>query len=139
MLRHWSDTANNSYKMMNDEKRINYRLGLATVKRGRLVGYHAPPEAGDKAELLTRPFVLDKPQLRINADAAKGEVRAALTTEDGTPIHKCSIGECQPIRQDGLALPIRWRRRSDLSDLVGKKVRLRMRAKNATRYGLSTA
>lgn len=130
---------NHSYKMMNDEKRVSYRLGLATVKRGRLVGYHAPPEAGDKAELLTRPFVLDKPHLRINADAAEGEVRAALATEAGTPIHRCSLKECQPVRQDGLALPIRWKRRSDLSDLVGKKVRLRISAKRAALYGLSMA
>jgi len=129
---------NHSYKMMNDEKGINYRLGLATVKRGRLVGYHAPPEAGDNAELLTRPFVLDKPHLKINAAAAKGEVRVALTTEDGAPIQRCSIMDCQPIRQDGLALPVRWPRRPDLRDLVGKKVRLRIAAKAATLYGLST-
>ena len=129
---------NHSYKMMNDRKSIDYGLGLATVKRGRLAGYHAPPEAGDKAELLTRPFLLDKPQLRINADAAKGQIKVALTGETGAAISGCSYADAMPIRQDGLDVPLRWKGSRDLSDLVGKPIRARVKAENAAIYGLST-
>ena len=97
---------NHSYKMMNDRKTIDYGLGLTTVKRGRLAGYHAPPQAADKAELLTRPFVLDKPQLRVNANATQGEIKVALTSESGTTIPGCSYEDALPVQQDGLNIPL---------------------------------
>ena len=81
-------------------------LGLGVVCRGRLVGYHASPEAGELAELLTRPFMLDRPQLRINADAANGGVKVTVATEDGLPISGFSAKDAQPIREDSLGLPL---------------------------------
>ncbi len=127
---------NHSYKMMNDRKTIDYGLGLATVPKGRLAGYRASPEAGDKGELLSRPFLLTRPGLTINADAAGGQVRAALTNEDGTAISGRTAKEAVPIRADGLALPLRWRNGDDLGDLAGKRIRLRISARNATLFGL---
>ncbi len=127
---------NHSYKMMNDRKTIDYGLGLATLPKGRLAGYRASPEAGNKGELLTRPFLVAKPGLTINADAAGGEVRAALANEDGAAIPGRSAKEAVPIRADGLTLSLRWKNGGDVSDLVGRRVRLRISAQNATLFGL---
>jgi len=127
---------NHSYKMMNDRKSDDYGLGLATVPKGRLIGYRASPEAEDKGGLLTRPFLLTNPGLTINADAAGGEVRTALTSEDGTAISGRSTTEAVPIQADGLTLPLRWKNGSDLSDLAGRRVRLRISVRNATLFGL---
>ena len=125
-----------SYRMMTDEKTIKMRLGLGIVKRGRLVGYHAD---ADEGELLTRPFVLDKPRLLLNADGAKGQVVAALAHGDGQPVRGCAKDDCEPISQDGLDMPLRWKGKADLSDLVGKPIRVRLAARNAALYALRTA
>lgn len=121
------------YKMMTNEKTVKMRLGLGIVKRGRLVGYHA---GDDEGELLTRPFILDKPCLLLNANAARGQVRAALAHGDGRPVRGCAKDDCEPISQDGLDLPLRWKGKADLSDLTGKKVRLRIAARNAALYAI---
>ncbi len=123
-----------NYKIMNKEKTLKMRLGLGIVRRGRLVGYHAGEAEG---ELLTRPFVLDRPQLMLNTNAALGEVKAALACGDGTPVPGCSMKQAEPIRKDGLDLPLRWKNNADLRKFVGKKVRLRVAAKNAVLYAVS--
>jgi hypothetical protein len=110
-------------------------IGLGTVKRGRLVGYHA---GDDEGELLTRPFLLDKPRLLINADAANGQVTAGLAREDGRPISGYSNKQFQPVGEDGLDLPMRWSGKNDLTDLVGKRIRVRIAVKNAAIFGLRT-
>ena len=124
---------NHNYEIMNKEKVHKMSLGLGVVKRGRLVGYHAGEAKG---ELLTRPFLLEKPQLLLNTDAADGEVSAALASEDGTPISKYSREQCEPIRIDGLDVPLRWKGNPELGDLVGKKVRLRITARKAVLYAV---
>ncbi len=123
-----------NYKIMNEEKGLRMRLGLGIVKKGRLVGYHAGSAEG---ELLTRPFVLDHSLLTLNADAASGEIKSALVAEDGTPIPGYSMNEADPIRKDGFELPLRWNDKADLRNLAGKKIRLRITARNAALFGLS--
>ncbi len=125
-----------NYKIMNGEKTLKMRLGLAVVKRGRLVGYHAGNLEG---ELLTRPFLLDKPRLLLNADARNGEVKAALANGDGTPIAGYSKADCEPIAANGLDLPLRWGGKAKLEHLVGKRVRLRLAARQAALYAVRTA
>ena len=125
-----------NYKIMNQEKTLKMRLGLATVRRGRLVGYHAGDAEG---ELLTRPFLLDKPCLLLNTDAAGGEVRAALMRADGRPIPGYSKDVCEPLHSDGLDMPLRWQGKRDLGDLKGTRVRVRISARNAALYALQTA
>ena len=125
-----------NYTFRTKDKDVKMRIGLGIVKRGRLAGYHA---GDDEGELLTRPFLLDRPRLLLNANAKDGEVRAALAAEDGKPIPGCSKEDCEPIRQNGLDLSIRWKNRADLRDLVGKKIRLRIAARNAALYALQTS
>jgi hypothetical protein len=109
-------------------------VGLATVPRGRLIGYVAKQAPG---ELLTRPFPVNGRQLTLNADAAQGEVKAALVDEYGTPIAGLALQDARPIRRDGLDLPLQWKDNRSLDHLVGQTVRLRITAANAAIYGLS--
>jgi len=121
------------YKMMTHDKTIKMRLGLGIIKRGRLVGYHA---GDDEGELLTRPFTLEHPHLLLNADAAGGDVRAALAHGDGRPVPGFAKSDSEPIRANGLDLPLRWEGKTDLSSLVGQEIRLRIAARNAALYAL---
>jgi len=111
-------------------------VGLATVPRGRLVGYVAKQAPG---ELLTRPFPLSGPELTLNADAAKGEVKAGLADEGGVPIGGLTLQHAQPIRCNGLDLPLQWKGKRSLNHLIGQTVRLRITATNAALYGLGVA
>jgi hypothetical protein len=101
-----------------------------------LVGYVAKQAPG---ALLTRPFPLSGPELTLNADAAKGEVKAGLADEGGTPIGGLTLQDAQPIRSNGLDLPLQWNGKRTLDHLVGQTVRLRITAKNAALYGLGMA
>jgi len=121
------------YKMMTNDKTLKMRLGLGIIKRGRLVGYHA---GDDEGELITRPFVLGKPNLLLNANASGGQVRAALAHGDGRPVPGCTRDDCEPITQDGLDMPLRWKGKGDLGNLVGQQVRLRIAARNAAIYAV---
>ncbi len=111
-------------------------VGLATVPRGRLVGYVATQAPG---ELLTRPFPLSGPELTLNADAAKGEVKAGLADEGGSPIGGLTLQDAQPIRCNGLDLPLQWKGKRTLDHMIGQTVRLRITAKNAALYGVGVA
>ena len=63
-------------------------------------------------------------------------MRAALAHSDGRPIPGFARNDSEPIRADGLDLPLRWEGKPDLSSLMGQKVRLRLAARNAALYAL---
>jgi hypothetical protein len=73
-----------------EDKDGNLRMWYVT--RREIPGYtgsareytlrYAKSTDGVKWILLTRPFLLEKPQLLLNTDAANGEVNAALTSEE---------------------------------------------------------
>ena len=120
------------YQMMNDEKLDKRQIGLGIVPRGRLVGYHA----GDhEAELLTRPFVLTAPRLFLNADAACGEVKAAVAHGSGKPIAGLRKSDFIPVTANGLDLRMAWRGQEQLNNLVGQQIRLRLSVRAGAVYG----
>ena len=121
------------YQMMNDEKLDKRQIGLGIVPRGRLVGYHAGEQKG---ELLTRPFVLTSPQLFLNADAANGEIKAAVAHSTGKPIPGLGKSDFIPITANGLDLPMKWHGQKELDELVGQRIRLRLTVRNGAVYGL---
>lgn len=123
-----------SYQMMNDQRLPQMSLGLATVPVGRLVGYHAGVEMG---QLLTRPFRLRSADLRLNAYAPAGEIKAALVRADGTAVPGCEIAHARPIRSDSSSLPLSWDDAPDLTAAIGQDVRLRINATNAAVFAVS--
>jgi len=120
------------YQMMNDEELDQRQLGLGIVPRGRLVGYHAGDHEG---ELLTRPFVLTAPWIFLNADAARGEVKAAVARGTGEPVPGLGKADFTPVTANGLALPMTWRGQEQLNKLVGQRIRLRLSVRASAVYG----
>ena len=120
------------YQMMNDEQFDNRQVGLGTVPRGRLVGYHAGDHEG---ELLTRPFVLTAPRLLLNANAAGGEIKAAVAHGTGKPVSGLGKADFAPVTADGLDLPMTWRGQEQLDKLVGQRIRLRLSVRAGAVYG----
>ena len=58
-----------NYTMRTDDKRVKMRIGLGTVKRGRLVGYHA---GDDEGELLTRSVLARQAAVADQCRCRKG-------------------------------------------------------------------
>lgn len=91
---------------------------------------------GGTGQLTTRTLVPRAPCLSLNHLGPSGEVRAQVTTPEQTPIPGYSFDECQPLRGDSVAAPVRWRERPDLAGLVGQPVRLQIRLADARLYAI---
>ena len=58
-------------------------IGVATLLRDRLVGWHAGPREGT---VVTKPFVLDGPSLVVNVDAKYGAFAVEVLDAEGAAI-----------------------------------------------------
>ena len=87
-----------------------------------------------EGEVVTRPLLFSGGRLAINyATSAAGNVQVELQDEAGRAI-RLHAGECPEIYGDELERLVRWNGTSDVSALAGKKVRLRVRLKDADLY-----
>ena len=91
---------------------------------------------GNWAGLTTKPVVLLSPELHLNAAAPYGEICFQATDLKSRPLEGFTFDDCLPIKeQDSLVLPVRWKDK-DLTQLVGRVVRLEARFRNARIYAL---
>ncbi len=96
-------------------------IGLATLKRDRWAAIEPVHIHG---VLRTQPVCWANRQLRINADAAGGSIRAELQDVRGTPIAEFTMDDCDPFTGDSLDHPMSWGGKSQLSDdIVGSAYR----------------
>ncbi|MBT7842064.1 MAG: hypothetical protein HN742_09335 [Lentisphaerae bacterium] len=109
-------------------------MGAVRLPRGRLVGYTAGEAAG---ELITRSFKWTNSELLLNTDAAGGSVEVAICNAGGSPIKGFTRHDAEPIRSDGLRVPVSFRGSAALASLRGRDVRLRVHAERAAVYGFS--
>ena len=112
------------------EAKTERQIGLARMKRDRYVALTPEQEQGT---LLTHPFLLPDGKLKINADAAKGEVEIRLLGEDGKPMSDFGEAMSKPIATDALAAEVQWPK--SLETLKGKAVRLEFKVRNAALFG----
>jgi hypothetical protein len=98
------------------------------VARLRLDGFVSlGPERG-RGTLLTKPFLFEGRELRLNVDPGHGRVRVAIhhkifLREDQT-LPGYSLEECDPITCDGVSVPVTWNGQGDLRALAGRPIRL---------------
>ena len=102
-------------------------IGLAKVKRGRLVSLEASFDGGT---VVTKPLELKGPRLLLNANAAYGEIAVSLLDEAGQPIAGC---EATVKGKDAVEIPVAFTQ--PLSTVAGKPLRLRFVLKNVQLFG----
>ena len=106
------------------------RLGVATLRKDGFVSYDTTSAEGI---LCTRPFTWAAKQLTVNA-TVRGELRARLLfAESGLPIPGFFWRDCEPIHDDSVAHPVRWK--GDVGVPTGKSVRLEFSLRDAELYG----
>jgi len=102
------------------------QIGLVKMKRDRYVAR----ETGSSGGSFKTPLViLNAAAMTLNADARAGEVQVQVLAPDGQPISGFARTDCEVIRGDILAAPVRWAH--SLSALAGRTVRLEFFLKNA--------
>jgi len=100
--------------------------GAVCMARLRMDGFVSLKGGIEWGSILTRPLVVERPELHVNVDAWRGQVRAELLdAEDGRPLPGFTRDECVPAVIDSIDEPIRWRDKADLSDVLGRTVRIR--------------
>ena len=122
----WSATA--------DSPGMPMAIGVATLGMDRFAGL--THSRGAPGELLTRLLVVEKSNLQINLESILNpEVSLAVLAEDGSVIPGFSFDDSEiDLFRDPFRCPVRWKRKSDLAELVNKKVWLQFRIQGAILY-----
>jgi hypothetical protein len=120
------------YKQGHKVNRFEERqIGLVKMKRDRYIAREAGPDGGS---LRTAPLILQGKNLTANIEpVGDGEVRVQLLAGDAQPITGFTFDDCQPIRADSVAAPVRWK--GDLATLNAKPVQIEFSLKSARLYG----
>lgn len=107
-------------------------IGLATLPLDRIVGLHAGAREGI---VVTKPFVLKGTKLLANVDARHGKIVVEVLDAESKIIPGYGAEDAVTYtRIDDLRLRPQWNAKRDLSEMVGKTVRLRFRFTLADLY-----
>jgi len=89
---------------------------------------------GDWAGFSTKPLVLLKGGLSMNAEASYGEIHCQLTDVESKPIEGFTFEDCVPLKnKDLLDWQLTWRNNS-MDRLVDKVIRLEVKLRDARLY-----
>lgn len=108
-------------------------IGRAEWRRHGFVSADAGPQGG---ELETKPLRAGAPELVVNADASRGELRVALLEADGRPIAGRGFAEASPLRADRTRWRAAWRDGTAVP--VDRPVRVVLRMTNVRLYSLES-
>jgi hypothetical protein len=117
----------------------HYRHPTMRLRRGtiRTDGFVSVQARGEQGEILTRPLIFSGDRLVVNyATDAVGWMRFELCDVDGTPLEGFSLVDSEVLFGNEIEHVVSWGDVSDLSDLAGQPVRLRVRMENADLYSI---
>ncbi len=115
----------------HNKKNRRSGIGLATLRKNGFVSLDAGSEAGT----VTTPAMRNvHGPLLVNANAGDGELRAELLNAGGIPIPGYTAADCLPVKSDGIAQTIRWRKHAELPG-TEERLRLRFVITAASLYG----
>ena len=101
----------------------------------RLDGFASVRAADSTGTVLTRPFVFKGKALAINfSTSAAGGLRFEMTRPDGTPIPGKTLADCREQIGNEIERTVTWKNGTDVSDLAGQPVRLRIELRDADLY-----
>lgn len=110
------------------------RLRRYTMRIDGFVSLKAPMKGG---EIITKPVTFTGKELLFNfATSAAGSIVVELQTPEGKPIPGFTEKEGIELFGDTLSRPVHWKTGTDVSQLAGKPVRLKIKLKDADLYSL---
>jgi len=115
----------------HNDKNRHSGIGLAILRKNGFVSLDAGEKKGT---VVTHPIGNARGPLLVNADARGGWLRAELLDVHGLPIPGYTAAECLPVRSDGVAQVIHWRKHAELPEMKAP-LRIRFVMANASLYG----
>ena len=107
-------------------------VGVAVHRLDGFVSADAPYTGG---QLITLPMVFRGSRLELNINvAAMGAARVEIQDEDGAPIPRFTLEDCDRILMNDVAHVVFWQGVPDVSELAGRPVRLRFVMSSAKLY-----
>ena len=100
--------------------------GAVCMARLRVDGFVALKGGIEWGSVMTRPVRVDAAELRLNADAWRGQIQAEiLDPDDGRALPGFTRDECVPLMTDHTDAVLRWQHHADLGGLSGRTVKIR--------------
>ena len=88
-------------------------------------------------EIITRPLTFDGKRLDINfSTSAAGTVKVEIQTVNGQPIEGFTLEDADEVFGDELDRSVTWNGKTDVSELAGKPIRLRITLSDADLYAV---
>ena len=105
------------------------------VTKLRTDGFVALKGGIEWGSVVTKPLEITTPDLRINVDSWRGKVRAeVLDVEEDRPLPGFAAEDCVGATVDNIDEGVRWKKKSNVGELVGRTVRLRFSLWQAELY-----
>lgn len=108
------------------------------IAKWRMDGF-VSMDAGNSGTLVTKPMTFTGNALKINANALGGSLYAELLDANGNPIAGYTKADCNVITTDSVKHIVTWNGRTDLSQLAGEVVTLKLYAENTEVYSFAFA
>ncbi len=110
------------------------RFRRGTIRTDGFVSVQANAQGG---EMTTRPLVFSGDRLVVNyATSAAGGMRFELQDKTGDPLPGFSLADSEPLYGNAIEHIVSWRGGSDVSELRGRPVRLRVSLEDADLYSI---
>ncbi|NLX06373.1 MAG: hypothetical protein GXY33_14640 [Phycisphaerae bacterium] len=107
----------------------NY-LGVASLAVDRFVAL----SAHHPGFVLTEPIEVTAPRLLVNMQNTYGFVQVEVRDEENRPIDGYTAADCPKMQERSVAVPVRWNRKDDLGELVGRRCCLKFSVADAELY-----
>jgi hypothetical protein len=118
--------------LMNRKYLDTHAIALAKLRVDGFVSLKGGVEWGST---LTKPLVVEGRELRVNVDSWRGRVKAeVINPDDGRPLPGYTLDDSIPAMVDSIDEPMRWKEKTDLTELRGTTVRLRFSLLEAQLY-----
>jgi hypothetical protein len=111
------------------------RLTIARAE-WRRYGFVSLDASNEGGKVRTQPLRLKSPNLVVNADASKGEVRVGLLEMDGKPIEGLGLADAEPLTKNATRWVARWK--GNAKPPTDRPVRVEMELKSASLFSIST-
>lgn len=103
-----------------------------TLRLDGFVSVNAPMSGGS---FLSKPIIFQGKQLSLNfSTSAAGSIQVEIQDVNGNPLPGFTLKDCSPIFGNTIERIVTWKGGTDVSSLVGKKVRLMFVLKDADLY-----